>query len=97
MVSGAAGAVGSIVGQIGKILGLRVIGIAGSESKCEWLLKELGFDHAINYKKENISDALKNAAPNGIDCYFDNVSKIISTNLSMYIKSSVLINKLNSL
>merc|ERR1719232_180623 len=72
VVSGAAGAVGSIVGQIAKIKGCTVIGFAGSDSKVEFL-KELGFDHAFNYKTKNIDDALKEAAPNGVDCYFDNV------------------------
>ncbi|XP_039453380.1 prostaglandin reductase 1-like [Culex pipiens pallens] len=72
VVSGAAGAVGSLVGQIGKIKGCRVIGIAGTDEKCAWL-RELGFDHAINYKTADIGAELKVAAPNGVDCYFDNV------------------------
>ena len=73
VVSGAAGAVGSHVGQIGKLKGLNVIGIAGSDEKCNWIVKELGFDHAINYKTEDVAVALKKAAPEGVDCYFDNV------------------------
>ena len=73
VVSGAAGAVGSHVGQIAKILGLRVVGIAGTDEKCKWLVEKLGFDHAINYKTKNVYEALKNAAPKGVDCYFDNV------------------------
>ena len=73
VISGAAGAVGSHVGQIAKLKGLNVIGITGSEKKCEWLTNVLGFHHAINYKKDNFAEALKKAAPNGIDCYFDNV------------------------
>lgn len=73
VISGAAGAVGSHVGQIAKIHGLKAIGIAGSDSKCKWLVNELGFDRAINYKTENIAAALKQAAPDGVDCYFDNV------------------------
>lgn len=73
VVSGAAGAVGSIVGQIGKIKGLRVVGIAGTDEKCRWLTEELGFDAAINYKTEDVSEALKRACPNGIDVYFENV------------------------
>lgn len=76
VVSGAAGAVGSLVGQIAKIHGLKAIGIAGSDDKCNWLVNELGFDHAINYKKQNLSAALKETAPNGVDCYFDNVINI---------------------
>jgi NADPH-dependent curcumin reductase len=73
VVSGAAGAVGSIVGQIGKIKGCYVVGIAGSDEKCKWIVKELGFDAAINYKKEKVREALKQKCPNGIDIYFDNV------------------------
>lgn len=67
VVTGAAGAVGSLVGQIGKIKGMTVIGLAGSDEKCEWL-KSIGFDYAINYKTANVSDELKQAAPEGIDC-----------------------------
>jgi len=73
VVSGAAGAVGSLVGQIGKIKGLRVVGIAGSDEKCAWLKNELGFDAAINYKTEDVSEALRVAAPKGVDVYFENV------------------------
>lgn len=73
VVSAAAGAVGSIAGQIGKIAGCRVVGIAGSDEKCNWITRDLGFDAAINYKKENLRDALKRDCPNGIDVYFENV------------------------
>ncbi|MGE0132182.1 MAG: NADP-dependent oxidoreductase [Blastocatellales bacterium] len=73
VVSAAAGAVGSIVGQIGKIKGCRVVGIAGSDEKCKWIVDELGFDAAINYKTENIREGLKRTCPNGIDIYFENV------------------------
>jgi NADPH-dependent curcumin reductase CurA len=73
VVSAAAGAVGSLVGQIGKIVGCRVVGIAGSDEKCQWLTGELGFDAAINYKKEDVFTALKKACPNGIDVDFENV------------------------
>merc|ERR1711935_652390 len=72
VVSGAAGAVGSLVGQLAKNMGCKVIGFAGTDKKCKWL-KEIGFDHVYNYKKTKIPDALKEAAPSGVDCYFDNV------------------------
>lgn len=78
VVSGAAGAVGSIVGQIAKIKGARVVGIAGSDDKINYLVNDLGFDAAINYKKEEIRAALKEACPNGIDVYFENVGGKIS-------------------
>lgn len=73
VVSAAAGSVGSIVGQIAKIKGCRVIGIAGGEEKCHWLTSTLGFDAAVDYKDGAMFKALKAAAPKGIDVYFDNV------------------------
>jgi len=73
VVSAAAGSVGSIVGQIGRIKGCRVVGIAGGKDKCGWLSAELGFDAAVDYKEDNVFKALKAAAPDGIDVYFDNV------------------------
>lgn len=73
LVSAAAGAVGSLVGQIAKIKGCRVVGIAGGKEKCDLLINELGFDDAIDYKSENIYTSLKEKCPNGIDVYFDNV------------------------
>ena len=73
VVSGAAGAVGSIVGQIGKILGCRVVGIAGTDAKCAWLTEDLGFDAAINYKTENVARKLHKHCPEGIDVIFENV------------------------
>jgi len=74
LVSGAAGAVGSLVGQIAKIKGCRVVGVAGSDAKCEWLTDELGFDAAINYKSaEDLYGSLRTACPQGVDVYFDNV------------------------
>lgn len=86
VVTGAAGAVGSIVGQIAKIKGCRVIGFVGSDDKVEWLEKELGFDKAFNYKTVDIKRVLKEAAPKGVDCYFDNVGGVIS---------SIIINQMN--
>ena len=73
VISGAAGAVGSVVGQIGKLAGCKVIGIAGGASKCQWLLQELGFDAAIDYKSEKIRSRLRELAPDGIDIFFDNI------------------------
>ncbi len=73
VVSGAAGAVGSVVGQIAKIKGCRVVGIAGGPDKCAWIVDELGFDAAIDYKGEDVGEALRKHCPEGIDVYFDNV------------------------
>ena len=73
VVSAAAGSVGSIVGQIARIKGCRVVGIAGGKEKCNWLTSELGFDAAVDYKDGAVFRALKAAVPNGIDVYFDNV------------------------
>lgn len=73
VVSGAAGAVGAVVGQIAKIRGARVVGIAGGAEKCRYLVETLGFDVAIDYKAESVQQALKNHCPNGVDVYFDNV------------------------
>ncbi|MCA1455591.1 NADP-dependent oxidoreductase [Bradyrhizobium sp. BRP22] len=73
VVSAAAGSVGSIVGQIAKIKGCRVVGIAGGKDKCHWLTTELGFDAAVDYKDGGTYKALRSAAPAGIDVYFDNV------------------------
>lgn len=84
LVSGAAGSVGSLVGQIGKLKGMRVVGIAGSDDKCEWLTKELGFDAAINYKNGNLRAQLKEACPKGVDVYFENVGgEILDTVLTV--------------
>jgi NADPH-dependent curcumin reductase CurA len=73
VVSGAAGAVGQTVGQLAKILGCRAVGIAGGPAKCEWVVKELGFDACIDYKAGPIKDGLKAHCPAGVDIYFDNV------------------------
>jgi len=81
VVNGAAGAVGSLVGQIAKIKGCKVIGFAGSDKKCEWLTKDLGFDKAYNYKTTDVDEVLKEGAPNGVDCFFDNVGGIDATKI----------------
>ena len=79
VVSGAAGAVGMLVGQIAKIKGCRVVGVAGSDAKIAWLLNELGFDAALNYKTaEDFDGKLENLCPDGIDVYFDNVGGAIT-------------------
>lgn len=77
VVSAAAGAAGNFVGQIGKIHGCRVVGIAGSDEKCRWITEELGMDAAINYKTEDVFTALKAKCADGIDVYFDNVGGAI--------------------
>lgn len=76
LVSGAAGAVGSVAGQIAKINGCRVVGIAGGPEKCRYLVEELGFDGAIDYKKDNMVERLKTLCPEGIDVFFDNVGGV---------------------
>ncbi len=73
VVSGAAGAVGAVVGQIAKIKGCPVVGIAGGPEKCRYIVNELGFDAAIDYKSEDVRKALQQHCPKGIDVYFDNV------------------------
>ncbi len=72
VVSGAAGSVGSMVGQIAKAEGLKVIGTAGTDEKCQWLTEELGFDAGINYKSDTLVDELAAASPDGVDLYFEN-------------------------
>jgi prostaglandin reductase 1 len=93
VVSAAAGAVGSLVGQIAKIKGCRVIGFAGSDEKCKWLEDELNFDKAINHKTADIEQQLKEAAPDGIHCYFDNVggelSSIVIEQMRMFGRISI--------
>ena len=86
VVSAASGAVGTVVGQMGKILGCRVVGVAGGEKKCAYVKDELGFDECIDYKAGNIQEELSKACPDGIDIYFENVggpvSKAVSTLLN---------------
>ena len=73
VVSAASGAVGSVVGQIARIKGCRAVGVAGSSEKCDYVVKELGFDACVNYKAQELLPALKEACPRGVDVYFDNV------------------------
>jgi len=73
VVSAASGAVGSAVGQIAKIKGARAVGVAGSQDKCDYVVRELGFDACVNYRKGDLLASLKQACPNGVDVYFDNV------------------------
>jgi NADPH-dependent curcumin reductase CurA len=73
VVSAASGAVGSVVGQLAKIKGCRAIGIAGSDAKCRYAVDELGFDQCLNYKRDDLVDALREACPDRIDVYFENV------------------------
>ncbi len=72
VVTGAAGSVGSIVGQLAKAEGLRVIGVVGSEDKADWIVNTLGFDGAINYKTDNLAEQLAELTPDGIDLFFEN-------------------------
>ncbi|MEM8501212.1 MAG: NADP-dependent oxidoreductase [Pseudomonadota bacterium] len=72
VVSGGAGAVGSLVGQLGKAEGMHVVGVAGSGEKCRWMEDELGFDHAINYKSPSLAEDLQKATPGGIDIFYEN-------------------------
>lgn len=83
VVSGAAGAVGSVVGQIAKLKGARAVGIAGNPDKCSYVVKELGFDACIDYKKEDVKAALRQHCPNAVNVYFDNVGgEILDTVLA---------------
>lgn len=81
VVTGAAGATGSVVGQIGKLAGCRVIGVAGGEAKCRWLTEELGFDGAVDYKTGSVRQQVKALAPDGIDVLWDNVGGAIFNDL----------------
>ena len=93
LMSTAAGAVGSIGGQIGKILGLRVVGIAGTDEKCRWVTQDLGFDDCINYRTaDNMEVAIRNACPEGVDFYYDNVGgDILDASLLNMNKNSTLL------
>jgi NADPH-dependent curcumin reductase CurA len=84
VVSAAAGAVGAVVGQIARIKGCRVVGIAGGPEKCRYVVEELGFDAAVDYKNEDVRAALARHCPKGVDIYFDNVGgEILDIALSM--------------
>jgi len=94
VVNAASGAVGSVVGQIGRIAGCRVVGIAGSDEKCDFITGELGFHAAINHRTtKNMSAALAEACPHGIDCYFDNVGGPITDaafeNMAMWARVAI--------
>ena len=83
VVSGAAGAVGQTVGQLARVKGCRAVGIAGGQAKCDWVVRELGFDACIDYKSGQVRDGLKQFCPNGVDVYFDNVGgEILDTVLA---------------
>ncbi|MDA8646405.1 NADP-dependent oxidoreductase [Porticoccaceae bacterium] len=82
VVSAASGAVGSVVGQIGKKLGLYVVGIAGGEKKCSYVTEVLGFDHCIDYKSANFNERLTEACPNGVDIYFESVGGAVTEAVS---------------
>ncbi len=94
VISGAAGAVGQTVGQIAKIKGCRVVGIAGGAAKCDWVVKELGFDACIDYKAgpDSVKNGLKEHCPKGVDIYFDNVGgEILDTVLTRINKKARII------
>lgn len=83
VVSGASGAVGSHVGQIAKIKGCKVIGIAGSDEKGKYIVNNFGFDAYINYKTQDVDEELSKVAPEGVDCYFDNVRLLFTKKSSI--------------
>jgi len=93
VVSAASGAVGSVVGQLAKAWGCRAVGIAGGKTKCDYVVKELGFDSCIDYKAGNLFDNLKAACPKGVDCLFENVGgEILDTTLRlMNLRSRIVI------
>ncbi len=89
VVSGAAGSVGSVVGQIAKIKGCRVVGIAGGKDKCDYVVNDLGFDACVDYKDGHLRKELLKACPNGVDVYFDNVGgEILDTTLTLINKNA---------
>lgn len=76
VVTGAAGSVGSLVGQLASSMGVKVVGVAGSEEKCKWLVEEAGFDAAVSYKSDNFAEQLRQATPDGIDLFFENTGGV---------------------
>ncbi|KAK3587566.1 hypothetical protein CHS0354_004856 [Potamilus streckersoni] len=86
VVTAAAGAVGSFAGQVAKLKGCKVIGFAGSKEKCD-LIKEYGFDYAFNYKEVTLQEAMATAAPEGVDCYFDNVGGTFTNDILPFMKT----------
>ena len=93
VISAAAGATGSLAGQVARNMGCRVIGLTSREEKCRWLTEELGFDHAINYRAQNLSHELNVLCPNGVDAYFDNVGgEVLDTimgHMAMYARIAI--------
>lgn len=87
VVSAASGAVGSVVGQIAKLKGARVVGIAGGEQKTNYLVDELGFDEAVDYKKDDYPEALKQAVPDGVDVYFENVGGTVANEVFKHLNT----------
>ncbi|KAL3852386.1 hypothetical protein ACJMK2_016037 [Sinanodonta woodiana] len=87
VVTSAGGAVGTVAGQIAKLKGCKVIGFAGSKEKCD-LIKEYGFDYAFNYKEVTLEQALSEAAPEGVDCYFDNVGGEFTNNILSFMNTN---------
>ena len=85
VVSAASGAVGSVVGQLGKLMGCKVIGIAGGQEKSQYVVNELGFDQCIDYKNDNVAHQLKDYCPNGIDVYFENVGGDITRSIAKHL------------
>ena len=88
MVSAAAGSVGTVVGQLAKAQGCRTVGIAGGAKKCQFLLDEIGFDAAVDYRAGDLAGQLKSACPDGIDIYFENVGGDVAKAASKPISSN---------
>ena len=87
VVSAASGAVGAVVGQIAKIKGAKVVGIAGGEEKNRYLVEEIGFDHAVDYKRDDYADKLAEAVPDGVDVYFENVGGTVANEVFKHLNT----------